>query len=99
MNGEYIWFIISQEVKRNSAEDLEHTVNKQETELETLKCKFDDLIRKFSYIKSTSDKSNNSAEESKEFVKKVKSSSSFSAVVDVRCTISKSLSRASMEDS
>ena len=48
--------------RTKSSGDIERTVNKQEAELESLKCNFDDLIRKVSYINSTADKVKNSAE-------------------------------------
>ena len=62
MNGAYIWFILSQAGEWKSSGDIERTVNKQEAELESLKCEFDDLIRKVSYIDSTADKVKNYAE-------------------------------------
>ena len=62
MNGAYIWFILSQAGERKSSGYIERTVKKQEVELETLECKFDDLIRKVSYIESTAEKFKNSAE-------------------------------------
>ena len=93
MNGEYIRFIISQRGEQKSYGDFEHTVNKQESELETLKHKFDGPIGKVSYIKSTADKANNSAEESNKLVKNTKSS----AAVYFRCSNSESFARTPVE--